>query len=249
MYKTPLLQIDYTKSASNVYGNAVCHFLQEDFGGTEHFGVLSLASNEFATDQDSMPSWIPRWDKNTGSPPILAGSPLRSKWVASKGQQTNFNHLLQQLNPKKMSAPNLSSELQGLDIGGDFEPARFPAHTKHAAGLVIEYKPMLRRQNLDHDFSRRTIVTIQVPLSSASPTTFDTALASDNEDMLLLGHLTPKTLLGAGGEQREAVEHLYASQIAIAIATRNPEETRTVLRTRNTSSTTELGGGNLPVIE
>jgi proteasome assembly chaperone 3 len=70
---------------------------------------------------------------------------------------------------------------------------------------------------------------IQVPLSSASPTTFDTALPSNNEDMLPLGHLTPKTLLGAGGEQRETLGHLYASQIASVIATRNPEESRTVV--------------------
>jgi proteasome assembly chaperone 3 len=47
--------------------------------------------------------------------------------------------------------------------------------------------------------------------------------------MLPLGHLTPKTLMGAGGEQRETAGHLYASQIASLIATRNPEETRTVL--------------------
>jgi proteasome assembly chaperone 3 len=47
--------------------------------------------------------------------------------------------------------------------------------------------------------------------------------------MLPLGHLTPKTLLGAGGEQRETIGHLYASQIASAIAKRDPEETRTVL--------------------
>lgn len=47
--------------------------------------------------------------------------------------------------------------------------------------------------------------------------------------MLPLGHLTPKTLLGAGGEQRETAGHLYASQIASNIATRNPEETRTIL--------------------
>lgn len=47
--------------------------------------------------------------------------------------------------------------------------------------------------------------------------------------MLPLGHLTPKTLLGGGGEQREAIGHLYASQIASTIATRNPEEMRTVL--------------------
>jgi proteasome assembly chaperone 3 len=70
---------------------------------------------------------------------------------------------------------------------------------------------------------------IQVPLSSASPTTFDTALPSNNEDMLPLWHLTPKTLLGAGGEQRETLGHLYASQIASVIATRNPEESRTVV--------------------
>ena len=70
---------------------------------------------------------------------------------------------------------------------------------------------------------------IQVPLSSASPTTFDTALPSNNEDMLPLGRLTPKTLLGAGGEQRETLGHLYASQIASVIATRNPEESRTVV--------------------
>lgn len=47
--------------------------------------------------------------------------------------------------------------------------------------------------------------------------------------MLPLGHLTPKTLVGAGGDQRETIGHLYASQIASAIATRNPEETRTVM--------------------
>jgi proteasome assembly chaperone 3 len=47
--------------------------------------------------------------------------------------------------------------------------------------------------------------------------------------MLPLGHLTPKTLLGAGGEQREILGHLYASQIASVIATRNPEESRTVV--------------------
>ncbi len=47
--------------------------------------------------------------------------------------------------------------------------------------------------------------------------------------MLPLGHLTPKTLLGAGGEQRETIGHLYASQIASLIATRNPEDTRTVV--------------------
>lgn len=47
--------------------------------------------------------------------------------------------------------------------------------------------------------------------------------------MLPLNHLTPKTLLGAGGDQRETMGHLYASQIATAIAKRDPEERRTVV--------------------
>lgn len=47
--------------------------------------------------------------------------------------------------------------------------------------------------------------------------------------MLPLGHLTAKTLIGAGGDQRETIGHLYASQIATAVATKNPEETRTVV--------------------
>lgn len=47
--------------------------------------------------------------------------------------------------------------------------------------------------------------------------------------MLPLNHLTPKTLLGAGGDAREAIGHVYASQIASQIATRNPEEKRAVV--------------------
>lgn len=68
-----------------------------------------------------------------------------------------------------------------------------------------------------------------MPLSSASPTSIDTALSAAAGDMLPLGHLTPKTLIGAGGEQRETMGQLYASQIASTISTKNPEETRTVL--------------------
>lgn len=47
--------------------------------------------------------------------------------------------------------------------------------------------------------------------------------------MLPLGHLTPKTLLGAGGDQRETIGQLYAGQIASALMTKNPEESRTLL--------------------
>ena len=57
----------------------------------------------------------------------------------------------------------------------------------------------------------------------------DTALPAAGADMLPLGHLTPKTLLGAGGEQRETMGHLYASQIASIVVTKSPEETRTIV--------------------
>lgn len=47
--------------------------------------------------------------------------------------------------------------------------------------------------------------------------------------MLPLTHLTPTTLLGGGGEDRETLGHLYAAQIASLISTRNAEEKRSVL--------------------
>lgn len=44
--------------------------------------------------------------------------------------------------------------------------------------------------------------------------------------LLPLPHLTPKTLLGGGGEERESLAQLYAVQIASHIARRDPEERR-----------------------
>ncbi|THV55159.1 hypothetical protein BGAL_0013g00440 [Botrytis galanthina] len=84
---------------------------------------------------------------------------------------------------------------------------------------------------------------IQIPLTSASPTSYDTSipLPSASNDIgdgngngggnmiLPLEHLTPRTLLGAGGEKRERIGHLYASQIGSMILGRDPEERRTVL--------------------
>lgn len=42
-------------------------------------------------------------------------------------------------------------------------------------------------------------------------------------------HLTPTTLVGAGGEDRETVGHLYAAQLASHLALRNPSENRTLV--------------------
>jgi proteasome assembly chaperone 3 len=71
---------------------------------------------------------------------------------------------------------------------------------------------------------------IQVPLTTASPTSFETALpAIPGTDTLPASHITPKTLLGGGGEDREAMGHMIASQIASMILTRDPEEQRTII--------------------
>ncbi|KAI0457089.1 hypothetical protein F5B21DRAFT_501788 [Xylaria acuta] len=68
---------------------------------------------------------------------------------------------------------------------------------------------------------------IQVPLSAPSPAAVDMALA--NESLLPMSHLTPKTLLGGGGEERESLAQLYAVQIASYVARRDADERRTLV--------------------
>ena len=48
-------------------------------------------------------------------------------------------------------------------------------------------------------------------------------------DLLPLPHLTPATLLGGGGVERESIGQLYAVQIATAIRMRDSSEGRTVV--------------------
>jgi proteasome assembly chaperone 3 len=54
-------------------------------------------------------------------------------------------------------------------------------------------------------------------------------MALANESLLPMSHLTPKTLLGGGGEEREFLAQLYAVQIASYIARRDCEERRTLV--------------------
>jgi proteasome assembly chaperone 3 len=54
-------------------------------------------------------------------------------------------------------------------------------------------------------------------------------MALPDASLLPLPHLTPRTLLGGGGEERESLGQLYAVQIASHIVRRNPEEQRTLL--------------------
>ena len=76
-----------------------------------------------------------------------------------------------------------------------------------------------------------TVAQIHVPLDSPNPNFADQYIPSGNdEDALLpMAHLSPKTLLGGSTSERETVGQLYATQIASAIIARNPEEKRTVL--------------------
>lgn len=55
------------------------------------------------------------------------------------------------------------------------------------------------------------------------------SLPSANLGSLPSLHLTPKTLLGGGTEDRETLGHLYAAQIASLLAMRSPEDKRTLV--------------------
>ncbi len=69
----------------------------------------------------------------------------------------------------------------------------------------------------------------QVPLSAPSSAAVDVALPRATGSMLPGSHLTPQTLLGGGGEDRELVGKMYAAQIARHLEIRNPEDRRTLL--------------------
>ena len=73
---------------------------------------------------------------------------------------------------------------------------------------------------------------ITVPLLSDNPTQSDPYFQthpSGDDALLPATRFSPRTLLGAGGSNREAMGQVYASQIANAIITKSPEETRSLM--------------------
>jgi proteasome assembly chaperone 3 len=71
---------------------------------------------------------------------------------------------------------------------------------------------------------------VDCPLSSSNPTSADTHLSTSGEEALLHSNrFTPRSILGAGNADREMLGHLYASQIANAITTKNPDENRALV--------------------
>lgn len=57
----------------------------------------------------------------------------------------------------------------------------------------------------------------------------DMSLPSSGRGLLPSVHLTPKTLFGGGGEERETLGQLYAAQIASLVSIRDPEDRRTLV--------------------
>jgi proteasome assembly chaperone 3 len=72
---------------------------------------------------------------------------------------------------------------------------------------------------------------IQVPMERSNIPSTDLPLLSSthDDDLLPMPHLNPKTLLGSSTLERETIGQLCATQIASSIATRDPQENRTVL--------------------
>jgi len=66
-------------------------------------------------------------------------------------------------------------------------------------------------------------------------------LPSQTTGLLPSTHLTPSTLLGGGGEERETLGQLYAAQIASQISLRSPDDRRTLVLGLGLEKTTGEG--------
>ncbi|KAL8682861.1 MAG: hypothetical protein Q9186_001107 [Xanthomendoza sp. 1 TL-2023] len=109
--------------------------------------------------------------------------------------------------------------------------------TKQAAGYIDG----VLTDVMSTSFSDKIMITItqngrlaqwiHVPLDVVNPSAADQYIPSaTGEDSLLpMTHLTPKTLLGGANQERETIGQLYAAQIASLIASKDPQEKRTVV--------------------
>ncbi|ROT42130.1 hypothetical protein SODALDRAFT_347192 [Sodiomyces alkalinus F11] len=111
----------------------------------------------------------------------------------------------------------------------------FPAKTKQATGTING----VETEATSMFFSDRIVVTIsqegrlsqwiQVPLLANASAMVDMNLPTSRQGMLPSTHLTPKTLLGGGGEDRETLGQLYAAQVGSLITLRNSDDRRTLV--------------------
>ncbi|KAI9149348.1 hypothetical protein HJFPF1_11400 [Paramyrothecium foliicola] len=111
----------------------------------------------------------------------------------------------------------------------------FPVPSRQSSGLVDGVPTEVNTLS----FSDKILVTItqegrlsqwvQVPLTGSSAGIVEMTLPTSNHGLLPSTHLTPKTLLGAGGEERETFGQLFAAQIASHISLRSPDDRRTLV--------------------
>ncbi|WEW61539.1 hypothetical protein PRK78_007029 [Emydomyces testavorans] len=125
-------------------------------------------------------------------------------------------------------------EIIGNNALEGIEDLPFPAQTKQAAGLVggIQTDVMMI------SFSDKILVTVtqngrlahwlHVPLENTNPGTggYHTIPEEGEDSLIPLAELTATTVLGGRSPGWERIGHLYACQIASAIATKYPNEKR-----------------------
>jgi proteasome assembly chaperone 3 len=114
----------------------------------------------------------------------------------------------------------------------DVRPDQFPAGSREVSGLVNGVATEISSTS----FADKILVTIsqegrlsqwiQVPLTGSSSGVVEMNLPSSDKGLLPSTHLTPTTLFGGGGEERETLGQLYAAQIASQICLRSPEDRR-----------------------
>ncbi|KAG5952141.1 hypothetical protein E4U53_001507 [Claviceps sorghi] len=117
----------------------------------------------------------------------------------------------------------------------DVRADEFPAPSKQATGTVNG----IDTQVASLSFSDKILVTIsqqgrlsqwiQVPLAESSAGVVEMTLPTSSHGLLPSTHLSPTTLLGGGGDDRETLGHLYAAQIASHISLKSPDDRRTLV--------------------
>ncbi|KAJ3458335.1 hypothetical protein MRS44_012444 [Fusarium solani] len=118
--------------------------------------------------------------------------------------------------------------MEGIDVREE----SYPSRSREASGLVNGVATEVTSTN----FSDKILLTIsqegrlsqwiQVPLTGSSAGVVEMTLPSMNKGLLPSTHLTPTTLLGGGGEERETLGQLYAAQLASHLSLRSPDDRR-----------------------
>ncbi|KAF5606786.1 uncharacterized protein FSUBG_5767 [Fusarium subglutinans] len=114
----------------------------------------------------------------------------------------------------------------------DVREDSFPSRSREVSGLVngiateVAYTGFADKILITISQEGRLSQWIQVPLTGSSSGVVEMNLPSSSKGLLPSTHLTPITLFGGGGEERETLGQLYAAQIASQICLRSPDDRR-----------------------